>query len=243
MHGIGGERPLPRHAQRHRIEPRRLQVIQPTECPAIAGSDLPQQGRKLVAARRLSHRDAPPAHETCSVAPPRSLPIRLRDQYRHTPRLMPREPAPHPLRTDGKAGCAAPAGMLRPGSAETTASNKGTRARDATSAPGPARRHRRRHVRSRPARRGTRAETACRHAAEATAQAPCRLLRHRDHNLAGARFAVEATNRGHAHAHWRDIRARLEHSPLAPAVRAHALGIFGVLADAEARVHGVGRTR
>ncbi|XYD09030.1 LarC family nickel insertion protein [Methylobacterium sp. NMS12] len=48
---------------------------------------------------------------------------------------------------------------------------------------------------------------------------------------------------GHAHDHghrpWSEIRAALEAADLAPAVRAHALGIFGHLADAEARVHGI----
>lgn len=46
---------------------------------------------------------------------------------------------------------------------------------------------------------------------------------------------------GHPHGHrpWAEIRALLETADLAPAVRAHALGIFGHLADAEARVHGI----
>ncbi|WCS28136.1 LarC family nickel insertion protein [Methylobacterium sp. NMS14P] len=48
---------------------------------------------------------------------------------------------------------------------------------------------------------------------------------------------------GHAHDHghrpWSEIRAALEAADLKPAVRAHALGIFGHLADAEARVHGI----
>lgn len=44
---------------------------------------------------------------------------------------------------------------------------------------------------------------------------------------------------GHGHRPWSEIRAALEAADLAPAVRAHALGIFGHLADAEARVHGI----
>ena len=71
----------------------------------------------------------------------------------------------------------------------------------------------------------------------------CHLLPHEDGTLTGSRFVVEdarhAHGHGHGHAHWRDIRARLEASPLAPAVRAHAIGIFAVLAEAEGRVHGV----
>lgn len=49
----------------------------------------------------------------------------------------------------------------------------------------------------------------------------------------------------HAHAHphghrpWSEIRAALTDADLAPSVRAQALGIFGHLAAAEARVHGI----
>ncbi len=58
---------------------------------------------------------------------------------------------------------------------------------------------------------------------------------------------------GHSHAHghgddvfpgqpsraWRDIRASIEAAQLAPRVKARALRVFGVLAEAEARVHGM----
>jgi uncharacterized protein (TIGR00299 family) protein len=67
---------------------------------------------------------------------------------------------------------------------------------------------------------------------------PCRLLRHRDDVLSGSRFAVDAEPRGH-HTHWTDIRARLLACGLDGAVARHAVGIFSVLADAEAEVHGV----
>lgn len=43
----------------------------------------------------------------------------------------------------------------------------------------------------------------------------------------------------HGHRPWSEIRTALEEADLAPPVRAHALGIFGHLADAEARVHGI----
>ncbi len=80
-------------------------------------------------------------------------------------------------------------------------------------------------------------------AAEALAHVGCRLLPHEDGTLTGSRFVVEDAphghGHGHSHAHWRSIRARLEDSPLAPAVRAHAVGIFAVLAEAEGRIHGV----
>lgn len=82
-------------------------------------------------------------------------------------------------------------------------------------------------------------EAACLRAAEAVARVPCRLVRHHDHALAGARFAVEAAAAGHAHTAWRDIRARLLAAPLDAAVQRHALGIFAELAAAEARVHGI----
>ena len=94
-------------------------------------------------------------------------------------------------------------------------------------------------------------EAECLRTAEAVARVPCRLLRHTDSVLAGARFDVRATagqhhpdhahrhDHPHAHAAWHDIRALLHEAPLSPATRRHALGIFSVLADAESRVHGI----
>jgi len=77
-------------------------------------------------------------------------------------------------------------------------------------------------------------------AAQAVAPVQCRMLRHRDHVLSGARFeVVEALHHHHHHTHWSDIRARIASSGLAPAVRQHATGIFAALADAEGRVHGI----
>ncbi|MEH6473247.1 MAG: LarC family nickel insertion protein [Halopseudomonas sp.] len=43
----------------------------------------------------------------------------------------------------------------------------------------------------------------------------------------------------HQHRHWQDIRHFLEDAPLEPQVKEHALGIFLLLAEAEAEVHGV----
>ncbi|WP_438753977.1 LarC family nickel insertion protein [Pararhizobium sp. O133] len=43
---------------------------------------------------------------------------------------------------------------------------------------------------------------------------------------------------GHAHVAWRDIRSALENAQLGPAVFKHAIGIFALLAEAEAKVHG-----
>ncbi len=69
---------------------------------------------------------------------------------------------------------------------------------------------------------------------------------HQDHALTGLRFrvieprAAELMVAAHHHPHtpFADIRADLQASALTPAVRAHAIGIFSVLAEAEAKVHG-----
>ena len=69
---------------------------------------------------------------------------------------------------------------------------------------------------------------------------------HQDHALTGLRFRVieprvaELTEAAHHHPHtpFADIRAHLQASALTPAVRAHAIGIFSTLAEAEAKVHG-----
>ncbi|MDB6084022.1 MAG: LarC family nickel insertion protein, partial [Gammaproteobacteria bacterium] len=82
----------------------------------------------------------------------------------------------------------------------------------------------------------------------------CSLAAHEDHALRGRRFKVEPTCRpaspagvpfaafhdtaSHAHVTWKSIRSRLERSALEPATGAHAIGIFQLLADAEAFVHG-----
>jgi uncharacterized protein (TIGR00299 family) protein len=69
---------------------------------------------------------------------------------------------------------------------------------------------------------------------------------HQDHALTGLRFrvieprAAELLVAAHHHPHtpFADIRAHLQACALTPSVRAHAIGIFTVLAEAEARVHG-----
>jgi uncharacterized protein (TIGR00299 family) protein len=78
-------------------------------------------------------------------------------------------------------------------------------------------------------------------AACALAPVQCRVAAHRDATLAGSRFVVDerGQNRGHHHVHWADIRASVVGSALPEAVRAHAIGIFAHLAEAEARVHGI----
>ena len=69
---------------------------------------------------------------------------------------------------------------------------------------------------------------------------------HQDHALTGLRFrvieprAAELLVAAHYHPHtpFADIRAHLQACALTPAIRAHAIGIFSVLAEAEAKVHG-----
>ena len=72
------------------------------------------------------------------------------------------------------------------------------------------------------------------------------LAEHQDHALTGLRFRVieprvaELMVAAHHHPHtpFADIRAHLQACALTPAVRAHAIGIFSLLAEAEAKVHG-----
>ncbi|WP_428377894.1 LarC family nickel insertion protein [Lichenicoccus sp.] len=92
-----------------------------------------------------------------------------------------------------------------------------------------------------------------------SAPVSCTLVRHDDGILAGARFAVADTTaapddpvhehhhehghhehqHGHGHVQWRRIRDDLLACGLPPDLARHAVGIFGALAEAEGRVHGV----
>lgn len=58
--------------------------------------------------------------------------------------------------------------------------------------------------------------------------------------LSGTRFKVRAASEasGHDHRHYRDIKKIIAGSDLDPGTKQHALGIFQLLAEAEARVHG-----
>jgi pyridinium-3,5-bisthiocarboxylic acid mononucleotide nickel chelatase len=83
----------------------------------------------------------------------------------------------------------------------------------------------------------------------------CRIDTVDDGVLAGSRFVVETEDRAsihqhqhthdsdgthdHRHRHWSDIRELIEQANLSPATKRHAIGIFGLLAEAEARVHGI----
>ena len=66
---------------------------------------------------------------------------------------------------------------------------------------------------------------------------------HRDHALTGLRFAIKEADgqASHQHRHrpFSDIRRQLQHSGLATEVKEQAIAIFTLLAQAEARVHGM----
>ena len=67
-----------------------------------------------------------------------------------------------------------------------------------------------------------------------------RALPHNDGCLTGHRFEVQQPTGtdDHDHRHWRDIRKQLYESQLETAVKARAIAIFELLAEAEAKVHG-----
>ena len=82
-----------------------------------------------------------------------------------------------------------------------------------------------------------------RRSVEAATGIGCSLVAYDDGVLTGLRFDVPVSSHGHGdhhhdHAHWSDIRGRLMNGRLDDGVAAHAVGIFTVLARAEARVHG-----
>jgi pyridinium-3,5-bisthiocarboxylic acid mononucleotide nickel chelatase len=84
-------------------------------------------------------------------------------------------------------------------------------------------------------------------AASDAADIACEVVPHRDPVLTGSRFAVGEEHHhhhhdephDHGHTRWARIRANLEASSLPVAVQGHAVGIFALLAEAEARVHGI----
>jgi len=70
-----------------------------------------------------------------------------------------------------------------------------------------------------------------------------RVNEHADHALTGLRFKVEEAHHLHApehkHTPFREIRSMLERAPLDTNVRAHSIGIFTRVAEAEGKVHGL----
>ncbi len=84
------------------------------------------------------------------------------------------------------------------------------------------------------------AEPAVRRSVEIATEIACGTVAHQDGILSGRRFEVGAWHGArHGHAHWSAIRRRLADAPLEPRVATHAVGIFQMLAEVEARVHGV----
>jgi uncharacterized protein (TIGR00299 family) protein len=68
----------------------------------------------------------------------------------------------------------------------------------------------------------------------------CRIEPVNDEVLAGSRFVVESKAQPSVHhRHWSDIRVLLEQANLSSTIKQGAIGIFGLLAEAEARVHGI----
>jgi pyridinium-3,5-bisthiocarboxylic acid mononucleotide nickel chelatase len=83
----------------------------------------------------------------------------------------------------------------------------------------------------------------------------CRIESFTDGHLAGSRFIVETEDQrsahqpkpphesqkvtNHRHTRWSDIRELIQRANLATIVKRHAIGIFQLLAEAEARIHGI----
>ena len=84
-------------------------------------------------------------------------------------------------------------------------------------------------------------ETAVVAAAEQAAGVRCQVIGHHD-VFAGRRFCVRDDSSARDHHHhvaWREIRARIAATALPDSVKAHAIGIFELLAAAEGKVHGI----
>jgi uncharacterized protein (TIGR00299 family) protein len=64
------------------------------------------------------------------------------------------------------------------------------------------------------------------------------LEERRSAGLRGLHLAVESLEREPPHRHWRDLRSLLIASALEPRLRERVLAVFGLLAEAEAAVHG-----
>jgi hypothetical protein len=62
---------------------------------------------------------------------------------------------------------------------------------------------------------------------------------HGDHAMTGSRFEVQTTDEAHPHRSFSEIRTFLHDLALDSGVRDRSIAIFGLLAEAEGRVHGV----
>lgn len=77
------------------------------------------------------------------------------------------------------------------------------------------------------------------HVAEPAAPAAAHHDHHHDDHHHDGGHAHEHGARAHAHTDYADIRRLLREAPLRAPVREHALGLFALLAEAEAEVHGI----
>ena len=64
------------------------------------------------------------------------------------------------------------------------------------------------------------------------------LQQSRSGGLRGLRLRVESLEPQPPHRHWRDLQRLLNEAPLEASLRTRVLAVFGLLADAEAAVHG-----
>ena len=75
-------------------------------------------------------------------------------------------------------------------------------------------------------------------ALELTGRYRLQLQERRSGGLRGLHLEVEPLESEPSHRHWRELRQRIAAAPLEPALREQVLAVFGLLAEAEASVHG-----
>jgi pyridinium-3,5-bisthiocarboxylic acid mononucleotide nickel chelatase len=75
-------------------------------------------------------------------------------------------------------------------------------------------------------------------ALELTGRYRLQLQERRSGGLRGLHLEVEPMESEPSHRHWRELRQRIAAAPLEPALREQVLAVFGLLAEAEASVHG-----
>ena len=75
-------------------------------------------------------------------------------------------------------------------------------------------------------------------ALELTGRYRLQLQERRSGGLRGLHLEVEPLESEPSHRHWGELRQRIAAAPLEPALREQVLAVFGLLAEAEASVHG-----
>ena len=75
-------------------------------------------------------------------------------------------------------------------------------------------------------------------ALELTGRYRLQLQERRSGGLRGLHLEVEPLESEPSHRHWGELRQRIAAAPLEPALRQQVLAVFGLLAEAEASVHG-----